>query len=84
MKGKNIDIREAENRIYSDDFYSKKKSGIGVGTGVAFGTQKQTTESDQTKLYAQSSQVGSLKGNTTIIAEQSYTQTAQYSESNRG
>jgi filamentous hemagglutinin len=77
MKGKNIDIREAENRIYSDDFYSKKKSGmLGAGIGVAFGTQKQTTESDQTKLYAQSSQVGSLKGNTTIIAEQSYTQTA--------
>lgn len=77
MKGKNIDIREAENRIYSDDFYSKKKSGmLGAGIGVAFGTQKQTTESGQTKLYAQSSQVGSLKGNTTIIAEQSYTQTA--------
>ena len=37
---------------------------------------KQTTESDQTKLYAQSSQVGSLKGNTTMIAEQSYAQTA--------
>ena len=77
VKAKNIDIREAENRIYSDDFYSKKKSGmLGAGIGVAFGTQKQTTESDQTKLYAQSSQVGSLKGNTTIIAEQSYTQTA--------
>lgn len=77
VKGKNIDIREAENRVYSDDFYSKKKSGmLGAGIGVAFGTQKQTTESDQTKLYAQSSQVGSLKGNTTMIAEQSYTQTA--------
>ena len=77
VKAKNIDIREAENRVYSDDFYSKKKSGmLGAGIGVAFGTQKQTTESDQTKLYAQSSQVGSLKGNTTMIAEQSYTQTA--------
>ena len=77
VKGKNIDIREAENRVYSDDFYSKKKSGmLGAGIGVAFGTQKQTTESDQTKLYAQSSQVGSLKGNTTMIAEQSYAQTA--------
>lgn len=51
VKGKNIDIREAENRVYSDDFYSKKKSGmLGAGIGVAFGTQKQTTESDQTKL----------------------------------
>ena len=77
VKGKNIDIREAENRVYSDDFYSKKKSGmLGAGIGVAFGTQKQTTESDQTKLYAQSSQVGSLNGNTTMIAKDTYTQTA--------
>ena len=77
VKGKNIDIREAENRVYSDDFYSKKKSGmLGAGIGVAFGTQKQTTESDQTKLYAKGSQVGSLNGNTTMIAENTYTQTA--------
>ena len=77
VKGKNIDIREAENRVYSDDFYSKKKSGIlGGGIGVTFGSQKQTTESDQTKLYAKGSQVGSLNGNTTMIAENTYTQTA--------
>lgn len=77
VKGKNIDIREAENRVYSDDYYSKKKSGIlGGGIGVTFGSQKQTTESDQTKLYAQGSQVGSLNGNTTMIAENTYTQTA--------
>ena len=77
VKAKNIDIREAENRVYSDDFYSKKKSGmLGGGIGVTFGSQKQTTESDQTKLYAQGSQVGSLSGNTTMIAENTYTQTA--------
>lgn len=77
VKGKNIDIREAENRVYSDDYYSKKKSGIlGGGIGVTFGSQKQTTESDQTKLYAKGSQVGSLNGNTTMIAENTYTQTA--------
>lgn len=28
VQGKNIDIKEAENRLYSDDFYSKKKSGL--------------------------------------------------------
>ncbi|MDU4784157.1 MAG: hemagglutinin repeat-containing protein [Haemophilus parainfluenzae] len=77
VKAKNIDIREAENRVYSDDYYSKKKSGIlGGGIGVTFGSQKQTTESDQTKLYAKGSQVGSLNGNTTMIAENTYTQTA--------
>ena len=77
VAGKNIDIKEAENRVYSDDYYSKKKSGVlGGGIGVTFGSQKQTTESDQTKLYAQGSQVGSLNGNTTMIAENTYTQTA--------
>ena len=77
VQAKNINIREAENRVYSDDYYSKKKSGmLGGGIGVTFGSQKQTTESDQTKLYAQGSQVGSLNGNTTMIAENTYTQTA--------
>ena len=49
---------------------------LGGGIGVTFGSQKQTTESDQTKLYAKGSQVGSLNGNTTMIAENTYTQTA--------
>ena len=77
VKGKNIDIREAENRVYSDDYYSKKRSGaLSGGIGITFGSQKQTAESDETKRYAQGSQVGSLNGNTTMIAENTYTQTA--------
>ena len=77
IKANNIDIHEAENRVYSDDYYSKKRSGaLSGGIGITFGSQKQTTESDQTKLYAKGSQVGSLNGNTTMIAENTYTQTA--------
>ena len=77
VKAKNIDIREAENRVYSDDYYSKKKSGmLGGGIGVTFGSQKQTLENDQTRLYASGSQVGSLNNNTTMVAENAYTQTA--------
>jgi len=77
IKANNIDIHEAENRVYSDDYYSKKRSGaLSGGIGITFGSQKQTAESDQTKLYAQGSQVGSLNGNTTMIAENTYTQTA--------
>ena len=76
-QGKNIDITEAENRIYSEDFYSKKKSGmLGGGIGVTFGSQKQTLETDQTRLYASGSQVGSLNHDTRFIAENRYTQTA--------
>ena len=78
VQAKNIDIKEAENKVYSDDFHSKKKSGVlgGGGLGVTFGAQKQTLESDKTKFYAQGSQVGSLNGNTTLIAKNHYTQTA--------
>ena len=77
VQAKNIDIKEAENQVYSEDFHSKKKSGVlGGGLGVTFGAQKQTLESDKTKFYAQGSQVGSLNGNVTLIAENHYTQTA--------
>ncbi len=77
VQAKNIDIKEAENQVYSEDFHSKKKSGVlGGGLGVTFGAQKQTLESDKTKFYAQGSQVGSLNGNTTLIAKNHYTQTA--------
>ena len=84
-QGKNIDIREAENRIYSEDVYSKKKSGmLGGGIGVTFGSQKQTLETDQTKLYASGSQVGSLNHDTRFIAENRYTQTASAVSSAKG
>ena len=78
VKAKNIDIREAENRVYSDDYYQKKRSGAltGGGIGITFGSQRRTTEDNQTKLYAQGSQVGSLNGNTTMIADNNYRQTA--------
>ena len=77
VQAKNIDIKEAENQVYSEDFHSKKKSGVlGGGLGVTFGAKKQTLESDKTKFYAQGSQVGSLNGNVTLIAENHYTQTA--------
>ena len=84
-QGKNIDIREAENRVYSEDFYSKKKSGmLGSGIGVTFGSQKQTLETDQTRLYASGSQVGSLNHDTRFIAENRYTQTASAVSSAKG
>ena len=78
VKANNIDIREAENRVYSDDYYQKKRSGAltGGGIGITFGSQRRTAEDNQTKLYAQGSQVGSLNGNTTMIADNNYRQTA--------
>ena len=85
VKAKTIDIKEAENKVYSDDFHSKKKSGmLGGGIGVTFGSQKQTLETDQTKLYASGSQVGSLNHDTRFIAENRYTQTASAVSSAKG
>ncbi|HHT7873183.1 two-partner secretion domain-containing protein [Pasteurella multocida] len=86
VQAKNIDIKEAENRVYSEDFYSKKKSGLlgSGGIGITFGSKKQTTEADQTKHYAVGSQVGSLNGNATFIAENHYTQTASAVSSVKG
>ncbi|OOF35619.1 hemagglutinin repeat-containing protein, partial [Rodentibacter heidelbergensis] len=85
IQGKNIDIKEAENRIYSEDFYSKKKSGLlSGGIGITLGRQKQTLESDQTKYYATASQVGSLKGDSTLIAENHYSQRASSLSSVKG
>ncbi|MFT0806056.1 hemagglutinin repeat-containing protein [Avibacterium paragallinarum] len=78
-KAKNIRIQEAENRVYSEDFYSKQKSGLmGSGGGIGFtvGSKKDTTENDQTKYYATGSQVGSLKGDTTLLAQEHYQQRA--------
>ncbi|MFU2133963.1 hemagglutinin repeat-containing protein [Gallibacterium anatis] len=75
-KANNITIKEAENRIYSEDFYSEQKSGLmgSGGIGFSIGSKKETTENDQTKYYASGSQVGSLKGNTTLLAQDHYRQ----------
>ena len=84
-EGKNVFIQEAANRVYSDDFYSKKKSGVlSGGIGITFGSQKQSTEADQSKYYATGSQVGSLNGEITIIAENAYKQTASTVNSANG
>lgn len=57
---------------------------LGGGIGVTFGSQKQTLETDQTKLYASGSQVGSLNNETRFIAENRYTQTASRVSSAKG
>ena len=86
VNAKNIDIREAENRVYEQDFEQTKKSGLMSSSGIGFtiGSKKDTTETDQTKYYAAQSQVGSLNGNTTILAESQYHQSASAVTSVKG
>ena len=76
--GHDVDIAADTNHFKNKRVETKKTSGVftGGGIGITFGSQKQTAESDETKRYAQSSQVGSLNGNTTMIAKDTYTQTA--------
>ncbi|MFZ7203305.1 hemagglutinin repeat-containing protein [Avibacterium avium] len=75
-QAKNIAIKEAENRVFEQDFEKTTKSGLmgSGGFGFTIGEKKDTTETEQTKYYATGSQVGSLKGNTTLLAQDHYQQ----------
>ncbi|MBO7380636.1 MAG: hemagglutinin repeat-containing protein, partial [Neisseriaceae bacterium] len=73
----NININAAENRYYSESEHQVKKSGL-LGTGgigITIGTQKTQTNADNTAIIHSGSQIGSLKGDTTIYAGEQYTQT---------
>ncbi|HBO37720.1 MAG TPA: hypothetical protein DD638_03565, partial [Pasteurellaceae bacterium] len=74
--GDNVAIKEATNRVYNENFRQVKKSGVlsSGGFGFSIGNRKETTETDQTKYYVQDSQIGSLKGDTTIVANNHYLQ----------
>ncbi|MDG6894663.1 hemagglutinin repeat-containing protein [Volucribacter amazonae] len=74
----NIDIQHAENQIYQQDVEKTSKSGLmgSGGFGFSVGLRKNTTENDQTRYYASQSQVGSLTGDTTLLANEQYRQTA--------
>ena len=73
---KNINIQAAENRIFEEDFEKTGKSGLmgSGGFGFSIGEKKEKVEQDRTQESAASSQVGSLKGNTTIQADNHYHQ----------
>ncbi|MFU2077868.1 hemagglutinin repeat-containing protein [Avibacterium endocarditidis] len=75
-QAQNITIKEAENRVFEQDFEKTTKSGLmgSGGFGFTIGEKKDTTETEQTKYYATGSQVGSLKGNTTLLAQDHYQQ----------
>ncbi len=83
VKGKNIDIREAENRVYSDDYYSKKKSGILVVVLGTFGSQNKPQKVTKLSFMRKGSQVGSLTVILTMIAEKHLYSNCEYGECNQ-
>ncbi|WP_406812368.1 hemagglutinin repeat-containing protein [Histophilus somni] len=76
-RARNIAIKEAENRVFEQDVEKTTKSGLmsSGGFGFSIGEKKTTKETNQTKYYATGSQVGSLKGDTALIAGKHYQQT---------
>ncbi|MDY3124071.1 MAG: hemagglutinin repeat-containing protein [[Actinobacillus] rossii] len=76
-KAKNISIQAAKNRIFEEDFEKTSKSGLmgSGGLGFSVGSKKEKVEQDRTQDSAVSSQVGSLKGHTTLQADNHYQQT---------
>lgn len=85
-RAKNIAIKEAENRVFEQDVEKTTKSGLmgSGGFGFSIGEKKNTTETNQTKYYATGSQVGSLKGDTALIAGKHYQQTGSVVTSRDG
>ncbi|SUT87953.1 heme utilization or adhesion protein [[Actinobacillus] rossii] len=74
---KNINIQAAKNRVFEEDFEKTSKSGLmgSGGLGFSVGSKKEKVEQDRTQESAVSSQVGSLKGHTTLQANNHYQQT---------
>ncbi|BFU61415.1 MULTISPECIES: hemagglutinin repeat-containing protein [Rodentibacter] len=85
-----INALQSENQIFEQDFeqdFEKtSKSGLmgSGGFGFSVGMRKESVENDQTKYYAQKSQVGSLNGDTTLIADKQYRQSASHVTSVKG
>ncbi|WP_373781491.1 hemagglutinin repeat-containing protein, partial [Glaesserella sp.] len=82
----NVSIVSDVNTHYQEDYSKTTKSGLMGSGGIGFtiGNKKETTEQDRTQESAASSQVGSLKGNTTIQAGNHYQQTGSMVTSQAG
>ncbi|WP_279417610.1 hemagglutinin repeat-containing protein [Glaesserella parasuis] len=86
MAKENVSIISDVNTHYQEDYSKTTKSGLMGSGGIGFtiGNKKETTEQDRTQESAASSQVGSLKGNTTIQAGNHYQQTGSIVTSQAG
>jgi filamentous hemagglutinin len=77
IAGNNLTIQSAQNTEGSDTFNATRKSGmIGSTFNPSFGNVKQDQGTHETGVTQTASQVASLKGNVTLVAGNTYTQTA--------
>ncbi|WP_228270355.1 hemagglutinin repeat-containing protein [Acinetobacter colistiniresistens] len=82
----NIEIKGAENSYLNINNTQTKKSGLmsSGGLGVSIGSKKEKTEQEQTQHTNSGSMVGSLNGNTNIVAGKNYQQTGSTVSSQQG
>lgn len=82
----NVTIQGAENQYLNYSESSVKKSGLMSSGGIGFslGQKKELTEQENTQKTNTRSMVGSLEGNTNIIAGKTYQQTGSTVSSQEG
>lgn len=82
----NITIESAATSSTEDHFFSKEKSGLFSSGGIGFtvGEVKESTENKNQRLTSNASTVGSLNGNTNIIAGKGYQQTGSTVSAQQG
>lgn len=82
----NINIEAATTNSSEEHVFAKQKSGLFSSGGIGFtiGTIKETTDNQTQKANSTASTVGSLKGNTNIIAGQNYQQTGSTVSAQQG
>ncbi|WP_411885881.1 hemagglutinin repeat-containing protein [Polaromonas sp. YR568] len=74
--GNNLTIEAAQNTGSASSFYETKESGLldGEGAGITVGTREQSTDQKNQYTTAAASTVGSIAGNVTLVANESYKQ----------
>ncbi|MDK4706649.1 hemagglutinin repeat-containing protein [Kingella negevensis] len=76
VAAENVSLTAAQNHYRDNEFHQTKKSGLmsSGGIGFAIGSKKTTDDTDSTSLTHTGSTVGSIKGDTTIVAGKHYEQ----------
>ncbi|MDF7676898.1 hemagglutinin repeat-containing protein, partial [Neisseriaceae bacterium ESL0693] len=78
LAGNDININAADNSYYDHEYHKKTKSGLmsaGGGVGFSVGKEKDTIDNTDISHIHSGSLVGSLGGDTTIVAGHNYNQT---------
>ncbi|WP_370389330.1 hemagglutinin repeat-containing protein [Snodgrassella alvi] len=84
--GQDVNITAASNQYQDQEYHKETKSGLmgSGGIGFSIGKQKETDDTTSRRTIHSGSSVGSLNGDTTIVAGNHYTQTGSSVSSPQG